>query len=58
MEVEVSSIRAGEPVRVQGLGLDGCQEPADVLDCGNSGTTIRLMLGLLAGGGEDAPGEP
>jgi 3-phosphoshikimate 1-carboxyvinyltransferase len=34
---------------VQGRGLDGLQEPVDVLDCGNSGTTIRLLLGLLAG---------
>ena len=34
---------------VHGRGLDGLQEPADVLDCGNSGTTIRLMAGLLAG---------
>jgi 3-phosphoshikimate 1-carboxyvinyltransferase len=34
---------------VGGRGLDGLQEPADVLDCGNSGTTIRLLLGLLAG---------
>jgi 3-phosphoshikimate 1-carboxyvinyltransferase len=49
MGVEVSAIRAGEPVQVQGVGLDGFQEPADVLDCGNSGTTMRLMLGLLAG---------
>ncbi len=49
MGVEVSPIRAGEPVTVQGVGLDGFQEPADVLDCGNSGTTMRLMLGLLAG---------
>ncbi len=49
MGVEVSEIRAGEPVLVRGVGLDGLQEPADVLDCGNSGTTMRLMLGLLAG---------
>ena len=49
MGVEVSAIRAGEPVWVQGVGLDGLQEPADLLDCGNSGTTMRLMLGLLAG---------
>ena len=27
----------------------GLQEPGDVLDCGNSGTTMRLMTGLLAG---------
>jgi 3-phosphoshikimate 1-carboxyvinyltransferase len=31
------------------VGLDGFQEPESVLDCGNSGTTMRLMLGLLAG---------
>ena len=49
MGVEVSPIEAGQPVLVQGVGLDGFQEPADVLDCGNSGTTMRLMLGLLAG---------
>jgi len=47
--VEVSAICAGEVVTVQGVGLDGFQEPADVLDCDNSGTTMRLMLGLLAG---------
>ena len=49
MGVEVSPIEAGQPVVVQGVGLDGFQEPAEVLDCGNSGTTMRLMLGLLAG---------
>jgi 3-phosphoshikimate 1-carboxyvinyltransferase len=49
MGVEVSEIAAGEIVRVQGVGLDGLQEPPGILDCGNSGTTMRLMLGLLAG---------
>jgi len=49
MGVEVSPIAAGQPVLVQGVGLDGFREPEDVLDCGNSGTTMRLMLGLLAG---------
>ncbi len=34
---------------VHGRGLDGLQEPSDVLDCGNSGTTIRLLTGLLVG---------
>ena len=37
-----------ERVVVQGVGLGNLQEPADVLDAGNSGTTMRLMLGLLA----------
>lgn len=49
MGVEVSEIAAGKIVRVQGVGLDGLQEPTGILDCGNSGTTMRLMLGLLAG---------
>ena len=49
MGVEVSPIEAGQPVVVQGVGLDGFQEPETMLDCGNSGTTMRLMLGLLAG---------
>lgn len=34
---------------IVGAGLDGFQEPEDVLDLGNSGTTARLALGLLAG---------
>ncbi len=34
---------------VHGQGLNGLKEPADVLDCGNSGTTMRLLAGLLAG---------
>jgi 3-phosphoshikimate 1-carboxyvinyltransferase len=38
-----------ECVRIQGVGLDRLQEPAEVLDAGNSGTTLRLMLGILAG---------
>jgi 3-phosphoshikimate 1-carboxyvinyltransferase len=34
---------------VVGHGLDGLSEPAGPLDCGNSGTTMRLLAGLLAG---------
>lgn len=37
-----------ELVKVQGLGLGKLQEPSGVLDAGNSGTTMRLMLGILA----------
>lgn len=36
-------------VLVHGKGLHGLTEPDDVIDAGNSGTTIRLMTGLLAG---------
>ncbi|EUJ31075.1 3-phosphoshikimate 1-carboxyvinyltransferase [Listeria cornellensis] len=39
---------------VQGKGWDGLQKPAETLDVGNSGTTIRLMLGILAGRSFDA----
>lgn len=36
-------------VRVTGRGLDGLVEPTTVLDCGNSGTTMRFLSGLCAG---------
>ena len=39
----------GQTVTVNGVGLHGLHEPDNVLDCGNSGTTIRLMTGLLSG---------
>ncbi|MGD8474436.1 MAG: 3-phosphoshikimate 1-carboxyvinyltransferase [Anaerolineae bacterium] len=34
---------------VHGVGLHGLQEPDDVVDCRRSGTTMRLLAGLLAG---------
>lgn len=36
-------------VIVNGVGLTGLEKPKDVLDVGNSGTTIRLLSGILAG---------
>lgn len=36
-------------VRIRGRGTDGLTEPDSVLDAGNSGTTMRLLLGILAG---------
>lgn len=36
-------------IKVHGVGLQGLKEPNDVLDVGNSGTTIRLLAGLLSG---------
>ena len=44
--VEISAIREGAPVTVHASRLS---HPASRLDCGNSGTTARLMLGILAG---------
>lgn len=43
-----------EKIVVEGKGWDGLQKPAETLDVGNSGTTIRLMLGILAGRSFDA----
>jgi 3-phosphoshikimate 1-carboxyvinyltransferase len=34
--------------RIAGVGAAGFHEPDDVVDCGNSGTTARLLLGVLA----------
>ncbi|MBD3880374.1 3-phosphoshikimate 1-carboxyvinyltransferase [Phormidium tenue FACHB-886] len=47
MGAEISDLNT-ERVVVRGIGLGQLQEPKTVLDAGNSGTTMRLMLGLLA----------
>jgi 3-phosphoshikimate 1-carboxyvinyltransferase len=39
----------GDDVRVRGLGLRGLRAPGEPLDCGNAGTVLRLVSGLLAG---------
>jgi 3-phosphoshikimate 1-carboxyvinyltransferase len=39
----------GPTMRVAGVGLGGLRPSAQPLDCGNSGTTTRLMAGVLAG---------
>lgn len=47
MGAEISELNTQE-VRVKGIGLGNLVEPINVLDAGNSGTTLRLMLGILA----------
>ncbi len=39
----------GSDLIINGKGLYGLKEPFDVIDCGNSGTTVRLITGILAG---------
>jgi len=39
----------GEHVRVEGAGLRGLRQPGAPLDCGNAGTLMRLLPGILAG---------
>lgn len=41
--------RTAETLVIRGQGLQGFTAPAHPLDCGNSGTTMRLLAGLLAG---------
>lgn len=48
MGVSIDELPEGV-LRIEGKGLHGLQEPDDVIDCGNSGTSIRLLSGLLAG---------
>jgi 3-phosphoshikimate 1-carboxyvinyltransferase len=38
-----------DTIRVDGAGLRGLSAPREPVDCGNSGTTLRLLAGLLAG---------
>jgi 3-phosphoshikimate 1-carboxyvinyltransferase len=45
--VELSE--SGETVTIRGRGLCGLSAPLRILDAGNSGTTIRLLSGILAG---------
>jgi 3-phosphoshikimate 1-carboxyvinyltransferase len=47
MGAQISELNT-QLVTVQGVGLGQLQEPTDVLESGNSGTTMRLMMGLLA----------
>ncbi len=48
MGVDIKKIKRGEYV-VNGVGLRGLKEPDRVINCGNSGTSMRIMTGLLAG---------
>ena len=46
----ISAERGADGVlEVEGRGLDGLHPPDEPLDCGNSGTTMRLLSGILAG---------
>ncbi len=47
MGVEIS--KESDSVVINGRGFEGLQEPTEILNVGNSGTTTRLILGMLAG---------
>jgi 3-phosphoshikimate 1-carboxyvinyltransferase len=49
--VRIEELDAGRLIRVHGAGGAGLRTPDGVLDLGNSGTSIRLLTGILAGAG-------
>ncbi|EQD61758.1 3-phosphoshikimate 1-carboxyvinyltransferase, partial [mine drainage metagenome] len=51
--VRIAAPSAGERV-IEGVGLHGLRPSARPLDCGNAGTGMRLLAGLLAGQGFDS----
>ncbi len=52
--VDVGRFAPERPISVQGRGVRPFQAPRRILDCRNSGTTARLLMGLLAGHAFDA----
>lgn len=48
-ESRESKVDSRKQVVIHGKGLFGLKKPEETLDVGNSGTTIRLMMGILAG---------
>jgi 3-phosphoshikimate 1-carboxyvinyltransferase len=49
VEWRMAEEASGITLEVDGAGLHGLREPSDVLDCHNSGTTMRIIAGILAG---------
>ena len=47
----VSLKKDGNKVTIEGVGREGLQTPTAQLNCGNSGTTMRLLSGIVAGAG-------
>ena len=46
--VQIENDPVNDIIRIHGSGLHGLKTPAEVLDTGNSGTTTRLISGILA----------
>ena len=49
VQMGVAIERDADRLRIEGVGLHGLQAPSSDLEMGNSGTAMRLLLGLLAG---------
>lgn len=50
-QLGVTIDRNAEEITIQGVGRSGFQDPDKPLDCGNSGTTMRLLSGIVGGAG-------
>lgn len=48
-QMGVDVVVNGTEASVEGVGLDGLKAPSAPLDCGNSGTSMRLLSGIIAG---------
>jgi len=48
MGIEIQGL-GSDSLTIQGKGLRGLSQPKNIIDCGNSGTTMRLLSGILAG---------
>jgi len=48
-QMGVEIFRDGDALCVEGKGWDGLRAPGETINCGNSGTTLRLLSGLLSG---------
>ena len=48
-DLGVAISKNGNKTLIEGIGTRGFQIPKSILDCGNSGTTMRVMMGVLAG---------
>ncbi|OGW87610.1 MAG: 3-phosphoshikimate 1-carboxyvinyltransferase [Omnitrophica bacterium RIFCSPHIGHO2_02_FULL_46_11] len=49
VQYDLSQGKTSAKLKVKGAGLNGLKAPSQALDLGNSGTTMRLLLGILAG---------
>ena len=47
-DLGVAISKNGNKTLIEGIGTRGFQIPKSILDCGNSGTTMRVMMGVLA----------
>lgn len=50
-DLGVAVQKNGANITIEGVGRTGFREPDDSLDCGNSGTTMRLLSGIVGGAG-------